>query len=277
MALVDETDSNYNIKALRQKLKKERGLSAPKLFKLAPPPSTLSTPAESKTSSPSDTDIKKPVKLNKTVKLPGEEVEEADEKREKRKRKIAEIEDIKLEMDATLIEVDDEPLGDRLHTKEPSVNVKANAYYLNDREIFINFINSIFKDYGDILKNEDKKDITCDSLSKSKSKSFSLMIHQQIVRDYINIYTPYRGLLLYHGLGAGKTCASIGIAEGMKNNNQVYIFTPASLRANYISELKSCGDPIYKLNQYWEKITTIGNPHLEKAFIRNFKYTSCLY
>ena len=39
MALVDETDSNYNIKALRQKLKKERGLSAPKLFKLAPPPS----------------------------------------------------------------------------------------------------------------------------------------------------------------------------------------------------------------------------------------------
>ena len=50
------------------------------------------------------------------------------------------------------------------------------------------------------------------------------MIHQQIVRDYINIYTPYRGLLLYHGLGAGKTCNSIGIAEGMKNNNQKYIF-----------------------------------------------------
>ena len=265
MALVDETDSNYNIKALRQKLKKERGLSAPKLFKLAPAPSTLSTPAESKTSSPSDTDIKKPVKLSKTVKLPGEQVEQSDEKREKRKRRIAEIEDIKLEMDATLIEVSDEPLGNRLPNKEPSINIKANSYYLNDREIFINFINSIFKDYGDILKNEDKKDITCESLSKSKSKSFSLMIHQQIVRDYINIYTPYRGLLLYHGLGAGKTCASIGIAEGMKNNNQVYIFTPASLRANYISELKSCGDPIYKLNQYWEKINTIGNPHLEKA------------
>ena len=262
MTLVDKTDSNYNIKALRQKLKKERGLSVPKLFKSAPAPSI---PPESKTYSPSDTDIKKPVKLNKTVKLPGEQIEEPGEKREKRKRRIAEIEDIKLEMDATLIEVNDEPLGNRLPNKEPSVNIKANAYYLNDREIFINFVNSIFKDYGDVLKNEDKKDITCESLSKSKSKSFSLMIHQQIVRDYINIYTPYRGLLLYHGLGAGKTCASIGIAEGMKNNNQVYIFTPASLRANYISELKSCGDPIYKLNQYWEKINTIGNPHLEKA------------
>ena len=265
MTLVDETESNYNIKALRQKLKKERGLSAPKLFKIAPPPTLQSTPGEAKTYSPSDTDVKKPVKLTKTVKLPGDDADESVEKTEKRKRKVAEIEDIKLEMDATLIEVDDEPLGNRLPPKEPSINVKANAYYLNDREIFINFINSIFKNYGDILKNEDKKDITCESLSKSKSKSFSLMIHQQIVRDYINIYTPYRGLLLYHGLGAGKTCASIGIAEGMKNNNQVYIFTPASLRANYISELKSCGDPIYKLNQYWEKINTIGNPHLEKA------------
>ena len=33
MALVDKTDSNYDIKSLRQRLKKERGLSAPKLFK----------------------------------------------------------------------------------------------------------------------------------------------------------------------------------------------------------------------------------------------------
>ena len=36
-------------------------------------------------------------------------------------------------------------------------------------------------------------------------------------RDYINLYTPYRGLLLYHGLGAGKTCGSIGIAEGFRS------------------------------------------------------------
>ena len=132
-------------------------MSAPKLFKLAPSYFYIIYTSESKTYSPSDTDIKKPVKLTKTVKLPGDDVDESVEKTEKRKRKVAEIEDIKLEMDATLIEVDDEPLGDRLPTKEPSINVKANAYYLNDREIFINFINSIFKNYGDILKNEDKK------------------------------------------------------------------------------------------------------------------------
>ena len=91
------------------------------------------------------------------------------------------------------------------------------------------------------------------------------MIHQKIVRDYMNIYTPYRGLLLYHGLGAGKTCASIAIAEGMKENKEVIIMTPASLRMNYISELKHCGDPLYKTNQYWEKINTKGNKHHEQA------------
>jgi SNF2 family DNA or RNA helicase len=72
------------------------------------------------------------------------------------------------------------------------------------------------------------------------------------VRDYINIYTPYRGLLLYHGLGSGKTCSSIAIAEGIKNEKRILIMTPASLRSNYIEELKKCGDYLYKKNQYWE-------------------------
>ena len=82
------------------------------------------------------------------------------------------------------------------------------------------------------------------------------MTHQKIVRDYINLYSPYRGLLIYHGLGAGKTCASIGIAEGLKENKQVIIMTPASLRRNYINELKTCGDKLYRMNQFWEFITT---------------------
>ena len=81
-----------------------------------------------------------------------------------------------------------------------------------------------------------------------------MLTHQKIVRDYINIYTPYRGTLLYHGLGSGKSCSSIAIAEGMKNDKNVIILTPASLRTNYIEELKKCGDELYKKNQYWEFI-----------------------
>ena len=86
MTLVDETESNYNIKALRQKLKKERGLSAPKLFKLLLL-LLYNLHHEAKTYSPSDTDVKKPVKLTKTVKLPGDDVDESVEKTEKKERK----------------------------------------------------------------------------------------------------------------------------------------------------------------------------------------------
>jgi hypothetical protein len=70
----------------------------------------------------------------------------------------------------------------------------------------------------------------------------------------MNLYTPYRGLLLYHKLGTGKTCTSIAIAEGMKNHKRVIIMTPKSLRDNYMEELKKCGDLMYKKNQYWERI-----------------------
>ena len=129
----------------------------------------------------------------------------------------------------------------------------------------MHFVNSIFKPYADTIAAQKEEDITCDSLNKSKSKGFSLMLHQQIIRDYLNVYTPYRGLLLFHGLGAGKTCASIGIAEGLKTTNQIVVMTPASLRANYISELKHCGDPLYKMNQWWEKIKVKNNLHLAKA------------
>ena len=76
----------------------------------------------------------------------------------------------------------------------------------------------------------------------------------------MNLYTPYRGLLLYHGLGSGKTCTSIAIAEGMKTTKKVVVMTPASLKMNFFSELKKCGDDMYKKNQYWEFVSIEGRP-----------------
>ena len=33
--------------------------------------------------------------------------------------------------------------------------------------------------------------------------------------------SPNRGVLVYHGLGSGKTCTSIGVAEGLKTNKDI--------------------------------------------------------
>jgi hypothetical protein len=158
----------------------------------------------------------------------------------------------------TVIDLSEESIRKRLPRKDPPVLIKVSNYYMNNREIFINFINSLFEPYRLELQ-QNKENISCDDIGNTNS-DFSLLTHQKIVRDYMNLYTPYRGLLLYHGLGSGKTCTSIAIAEGMKDSKRVVIMTPASLRANYIEELKKCGDLLYKRNQYWEWVSTDVNP-----------------
>jgi len=154
---------------------------------------------------------------------------------------------------STDIIIGDTNINNRLPIKKQSHNILASQYYLNNREIFINFINTLFEPYRKEFQ-ELSNDITCETMGKSNN-DFALMTHQKIVIDYMNIYTPYRGLLLNHGLGSGKSCTSIGIAEGMKDYKKVMILTPASLKTNYNEELKKCGDLIYKKNQYWEWIS----------------------
>ena len=153
--------------------------------------------------------------------------------------------------------IDDPEILKRLPEPKQQILLKASKYYMNNRQFFVNFITSLFNDYKSQLI-KDKTTFSCENKDKSDTE-FLLLSHQSIVRDYINLYTPYRGVLLYHGLGAGKTCSSIAIAEGIKSEKRVIIMTPASLRRNYVEELKKCGDLMYKKNQYWEFINTQTN------------------
>jgi hypothetical protein len=155
----------------------------------------------------------------------------------------------------TLVEVGEQSIMKRLPKKEPPVNIKVSSYYANNRKHFIDFINSTFEEYKQEI-DENSESISCDNIGNTKG-AFSLLTHQKIVRDYMNLFTPYRGLLLFHGLGSGKTCTSIAIAEGMKNSKQIIVMTPKSLRANYMDELKKCGDTMYKLDQFWEWISVV--------------------
>lgn len=161
----------------------------------------------------------------------------------------------------SLLKIGDTIMTDRLPDKKSEVIVRASSYYMSNREIFLNFISSLFRNYKEQIDSE-SANVSCE---QRQSAGYEAMAHQNLVRDYLNIYTPYRGLLLYHGLGSGKTCTSIGIAEGLKNHKQVLVMTPASLRANFYKELKKCGDPLFRRNQYWEFINTIGNPKLVDA------------
>ena len=67
--------------------------------------------------------------------------------------------------------------------------------------------------------------------------------HQNILPNFINPNTPYKGVLLMHGVGSGKTMASIRIAEQFKEqikkyNTKIYVLVPGSnTRENFKKEL----------------------------------------
>jgi len=105
-----------------------------------------------------------------------------------------------------------------------------------DMKRFPSWINEVFLPYRITEEN------------KNKNK-FEFTLYQKFIRDYLQLHSPYRGLLLYHGLGSGKTCSSIAVSENLKHKKNVVVLSPASLRSNFISQLKNdCGVMQYKNN-----------------------------
>lgn len=93
---------------------------------------------------------------------------------------------------------------------------------------------------------------------KGKKKLF---MHQRFVKDFMQWDSPYRGLMLYHGLGVGKSATSIAAAEVLKKYLKVVIVLPASLKQNYIGEIQKYGSIMFAKQQQWRKhdLTEVGN------------------
>ena len=67
-------------------------------------------------------------------------------------------------------------------------------------------------------------------------KEFELTPVQRFVSRFLSPYTPYQSALLYHGVGVGKTCAAITIAEGYLERyprDQVYIVAPPNIQPGF--------------------------------------------
>jgi hypothetical protein len=182
-------------------------------------------------------------------------LEPLKQKRGTRKRKANEPEAKEPEAKAK----EPEPVKPKAVAK-PMEPLVASEYYLNNREKFVEFINKLFqKKYRAEIVDESST-VSCED--RRNAEQFGLLTHQKIVKDYLNMYSPYRGLLLFHGLGSGKTCSSIAIAEGLKSDKRVFVMTPAFLRTNYLKELKKCGDDVYKRPRHWKFVDAVENPDL---------------
>ena len=95
-------------------------------------------------------------------------------------------------------------------------------YVLPNKKGFINWFDTMYSSYR--VKQS------------KKNARFDLFNHQKIIRDYMSNISPYRGLLLYHGLGVGKTCGSIAIAEGFRSDKNIVVLLNKSLKQNLIEK-----------------------------------------
>lgn len=73
---------------------------------------------------------------------------------------------------------------------------------------------------------------------------YELLPQQAFVRNFLSFQTPYNSLLLFHGLGSGKTCSAIGVCEEMRDylrqmgiNKRIIIVASPNVQDNFKLQL----------------------------------------
>jgi hypothetical protein len=133
--------------------------------------------------------------------------------------------------------------------KDPYTEKDPKSYTGQDRKSFSKmFIPIRFSNFALPAVLKDNFDES--ACSKLKLETYK---YQAFVREYIRQASPYRGVLVYHGLGSGKTCTSIAAAEALysQSGKKIIVLTPAALRENFYDQLMFCGFNHYRLQNYW--------------------------
>lgn len=83
------------------------------------------------------------------------------------------------------------------------------------------------------------------------SGEIKLSVSQNLLSNFINPNTPYRGLLIYWGTGVGKSCAAIAIAEKFKGlvekyGTKIHVLVPGPLnKQEFLQEIIRCTGETY--------------------------------
>ena len=162
------------------------------------------------------------------------------------------------DMDDTEEYSPESPKSDNL----PEDEIKESRYIIPHRKAFVDFINKGF--YKQILRK-----------TQEQSGSLQLNVYQVLIKEYLSIETPYRGLLVYHGLGTGKTASAVSMAEKASSDMKIRTLLPASLESNFVGEVKQWGKGELDMEgQLWSfySIETIEKtPKVRKKLMKQYQ------
>ena len=124
---------------------------------------------------------------------------------------------------------------------------------------------------GNIYKNiEERSEQLCNA-------TFELSPHQVFVKNFLSSHTPYNSLLLYHGLGSGKTCSAITVAEETREymkqvgkSNRIMIIASPNVQENFKKQLFD-KTKLEKENGLWNITSCVGNKLLREINPVNMK------
>ncbi len=120
-------------------------------------------------------------------------------------------------------------------------------------------IKKLFNEYKIKKKKQSLKDFCY-------PKKFTFQLPQLFVSEFLNPNTPYNGILIYHKIGAGKTCAGLQIAEKWKKYKKIILVAPASLVGNFYKELRSeCTGEEYITKEERQKLKDL-SPDSKEAY-----------
>lgn len=131
----------------------------------------------------------------------------------------------------------------------------SDTFVPTNRRGFAEFIQTQFRHFElPKLKKPDPE--ACAKQGAKGAEQMQIYLYQQFIREYIRSETPYRGILVYHGLGSGKTCSAIAASEALfaRARKRIIIMTPKSLRKNFTKELMVCGFQHYRLQNHWVEL-----------------------
>jgi len=129
--------------------------------------------------------------------------------------------------------------------------------------------------------NENKYDGTLYNIEEQATKlceaEFELSPHQIFVRNFLSFQTPYNSLLLYHGLGTGKTCSAITVSEEMRTylnqlgiNQRIIVVASPNVQENF--KLQLFDERKLKLvDGLWNLKACTGNKYLKEINPMNMK------
>jgi len=111
----------------------------------------------------------------------------------------------------------------------------------------------------------------CAKLGAAAGVTVEAFLYQKFIREYIRNASPYRGILVYHGLGSGKTCSAIAAAEALYGtaNKKIIVMTPFSLRGNFMSEISFCGFRHFNTQNHWINESLISEGGIAYLYARS--------